>query len=457
MLRRERHVGEDVVLAVVHQRGQLWPAGPELVGDLAPGLPSVVLVGLQEGLAQGRGDHRVLALRHVGERVAHPSTAELSIRSRRDGDPKIAEGHAAALPSGAEDTGDRLLEPFVGIGDDQLHALQATAHQGLEEARPESLGLGGTHLQADDLAAPVRVNRHGDYRRDRDDPPALALLEIGGVEPEIGPVAVQRPLQEGLDPLVDLPAELGDLALGDAGQAHGLHEVVDPSGGDAADPGLLDHRDQGLLAHLARLQERREVGPLPQLRHPQGQRAEPRVEGTVTVAVPVVQPVGRALVPAGTDQALHIALHQDLQHRLGDGAQKVSVAGLLQQLGQWQSVLGHRALRRLGVRRRNGTLAAGPDDRLVSDPAARLRRLVAVAAAGRLSSRNSTTSEDANQPILHFALAEADGPEPSKAGQPRSSVTRFSARRMTTRAKDRIEQRNCSNIFVWAPGSSETR
>ena len=78
----------------------------------------------------------------------------------------------------------------------------------------------------------------------------------------------------------------------------------------------------------------------------------------------VVQPLGRALVPSGTDQPFHIALHQDLQHRLGHGAQKVAVTGLLQQLGQWQAVVGHRALRRLGVKRGNSTLAAEADDHL---------------------------------------------------------------------------------------------
>ena len=66
MLCWERQVGEDVVLAVVHQRGQLGPAGPELIGNLAPGVAGGIDVGLQEGLAQGGGDHGVLALRHVG-------------------------------------------------------------------------------------------------------------------------------------------------------------------------------------------------------------------------------------------------------------------------------------------------------------------------------------------------------------------------------------------------------
>lgn len=101
----------------------------------------------------------------------------------------------------------------MGIGDDRLHALQSTPDQGLEEARPERLRFGRPDLQADDLAPTVGADGDGDYRRDRDDAPALALFEVGCVEPKIEPIAFQRPLQEGADPLIDILAELGDLGF----------------------------------------------------------------------------------------------------------------------------------------------------------------------------------------------------------------------------------------------------
>ena len=68
--------------------------------------------------------------------------------------------------------------------------------------------------------------------------------------------------------------------LRDAGEAHGLDEVVDPPGRDAADPGLLDDRDQRLLGHPARLEERREVAALAQLRDAELQGPEPGVEAS---------------------------------------------------------------------------------------------------------------------------------------------------------------------------------
>jgi hypothetical protein len=70
--RRERQVGEHVLLAVVHELAELGPAGAELVGDVAPGLPGAVLIGLQEGLAQRRGDDRLLPLACVSQGVPHP-------------------------------------------------------------------------------------------------------------------------------------------------------------------------------------------------------------------------------------------------------------------------------------------------------------------------------------------------------------------------------------------------
>jgi hypothetical protein len=39
-------------------------------------------------------------------------------------------------------------------------------------------------------------------------------------------------------------------------------------------------------------------------------------------------------VPGGTDQALDVGLHDDLQYALGNGAQKISVSALRQKLGK---------------------------------------------------------------------------------------------------------------------------
>src|SRR5512134_4094522 len=68
-------------------------------------------------------------------------------------------------------------------------------------------------------------------------------------------------------------AQLADRGLGDAGHAHRLHQVVDPAGRDAADPGFLDDRYQRLLHRPARLQKAGKVRSLAQLRDAQVERA----------------------------------------------------------------------------------------------------------------------------------------------------------------------------------------
>ena len=136
------------MLTLVHQRGELGPARPELVGDVAPGLMRGRGVGLQESLADRGGDHGVLAPGHVGQGVAHPM-------------------HAAPLPGGTEHPGDRVAQAVVSVADHQLDAVETTLDQAFEESRPERLGFRGANAETDDLTPAFGGNRHGDYCRDR--------------------------------------------------------------------------------------------------------------------------------------------------------------------------------------------------------------------------------------------------------------------------------------------------
>jgi hypothetical protein len=153
--------------------------------------------------------------------------------------------------------------PFVRVGDDQLDAPQTALDQAAQERRPDGLGLAGSYVQPHDLPLALAVHGHSGYGGHADDPAALALFEVGGIQPKIRPVARQWPVQESMHPVVDVLAQLGNRALADAAQAHGLHQVIHLAGGHATNPGFLDHSHQGLLRGLARLQEGREVAALP--------------------------------------------------------------------------------------------------------------------------------------------------------------------------------------------------
>lgn len=131
----------------------------------------------------------------------------------------------------------------------------------------------------------VRVHGHSDYYGDRDDPAALAELEIRRIDPEIRPFTLDRPGQEGVDPFVDLADRSADLAYGDATRPHGADQIIDRSCGNPLHIGLLDHRQQRLFRRLARLEEGWKVATLAQLRDRQSDRARPRAPASSAIAV----------------------------------------------------------------------------------------------------------------------------------------------------------------------------
>jgi hypothetical protein len=117
------------------------------------------------------------------------------------------------------------------------------------------------------------------------DPAALADLQVGGVQPEIGPLAVERAFQEGAHALVDVLAELGDPRLREgrlwdfempvrpmAWTRSSTRRVDTPAIRSTGLPspcegsGLtLDDGHQRLLGRPPRFEEGRKVAPLPEL------------------------------------------------------------------------------------------------------------------------------------------------------------------------------------------------
>ena len=222
MLARERHVGQHVVLAGVHEIGQLGSPRAELFCHLAPGLSGLGAIGLIEGLPDRGGDDGVLTARDMCQGIAHPVDT-------------------TALPGGFEHPRDGGPEAGMRVTDHQPNASEAPGLQGAQKLGPEGLGFRGADTEADDLAPPLGV------RRDGHDAPAPTDLQVGGVEPDIGPFSGERAVQGLADALVYVLAELGHRALGDAAEPHCLHQIVHAPGRDAPDPGFLDDGDQGLL------------------------------------------------------------------------------------------------------------------------------------------------------------------------------------------------------------------
>src|SRR5690349_15685730 len=156
------------------------------------------------------------------------------------------EVHGAALPRRAEDLRERGLQSRVRIADGKLDADQAPRDERAQELAPERLGLRGADVQADDLPAARLMHSVRDHDALACDAAAVADLLDLGVDEQIRIAALQRPLAERLDVLVEQTGDPADLRLADA-QPEALDELVDAPGRDAADIRLLDDRHERLL------------------------------------------------------------------------------------------------------------------------------------------------------------------------------------------------------------------
>ena len=97
------------------------------------------------------------------------------------------------------------------------------------------------------FAPAVTVDTDGDDDGDRDDAAGPPNLYVGRVHPEVGPVAFDRAIEEGLHTYIDLLAQPADLTLRNAAHAHGFDQIVHRPGRYALNIGFLNNGGQCLL------------------------------------------------------------------------------------------------------------------------------------------------------------------------------------------------------------------
>ena len=199
---------------------------------------------LGEGGGDEGGDDAPAALAGMRQRIAHEVNAAALPGRRR------TLATAALRPSWASET-----TSFTPRRPRRVSLRRNSVQNGSASEAP--ISMPSTSRRPSQLTPTAMMTATETMR------PPLAHLQVGGVDPQIGPVAFDRPLEEGLHLAVDLLAEPGDLALGDAAHAHGLDQIVDRARRDALDIGFLDDGGKRLLGHAARFQEAREVGALP--------------------------------------------------------------------------------------------------------------------------------------------------------------------------------------------------
>lgn len=140
----------------------------------------------------------------------------------------------------------------------------------------------------------------------------FGTFHVSCIDPQVRPVALDRSVEEGLHPLVDLLAQAGDLARLHAAHAHCAYHLVDRTRRNALDVGLLDDGHRRLLGHSPGLQDDREVGAVPQLGVAQQDRTGPSLPVAVTVTVALDEPLRALLAASGTGQSANVQLHQPL-------------------------------------------------------------------------------------------------------------------------------------------------
>ena len=307
------------------ERGQVFLRGLEQVADLRR--------DRREPLEHARdpllGRRPVLGLEDLAQRGRdQPTLVSAAVHDHIPG-----EVHRAALPWTTQHPRDRGLEPFVLIGDRQPHAGQPATLQAAEELDPEAARLDLADVEADHLPDAGLVHRVGDHQRLGHDAAPVTNLDVLRVEPEVRVGALQRPLAERGDPLVQTTTDHRDAVLGHPADPELLHQPVDLPGRDTIDVSLHHDRNDRLLRRPTRLQERRKVRrPRPLPRDQQLDLTDPRLPPPLPVPVAMRRaPLGRDLAELSTDLSRDLALHQlarDQHDRLPHEILKPAVAHL---------------------------------------------------------------------------------------------------------------------------------
>jgi hypothetical protein len=256
--------------------------------------------------------------------------------------------------------------------------------------------LAGDDVQAERFAVAAAVDRDRVHDADVHRPATLATLDDERVEGHVGVgAAVERAGAEVLDDLVEALRQPGDLALRHPLDPELLHQLLDPTRGDAGEVRVGDHRHERLLRPPARLQQPlRKVRPLAQLRQRELDRADPGVPIPLPITVAAVDSLRTPLAVARAAERVRLRAHQRLREVLDHRPQQIQ-ACLLELLAQptrhVHRVLDHRRPPRFVVPK-----PTREDDAVVSCSPARGRR--SALAYGTLS---TAAAEDHPNHALH--------------------------------------------------------
>lgn len=222
----------------------------------------------------------------------------------------------AALPCRPrEDLLDGAPQSLAGVARDAQHARDAALAKRYEEASLALVGLGVDGVHAEEPAAPVGTGADGRDQCRQLDAPALAALDVGGIEPDVGEGMLRgvSPLHVG-HRLVKGPTDARDLARAHALYAHGLSDALRSPGRNPIGHHLGYRSDYGAVgAGPACKQVLRIVTTNPQLGDLERHLADAGDEPALTMAIASI---------AVRARLLSLCIHNLVDHGLGNDANK---------------------------------------------------------------------------------------------------------------------------------------
>ena len=151
----------------------------------------------------------------------------------------------------------------MGVAVDQLHAGQRALFQLAQKRRPERFLLARADVETQDVTLTVKADADGNNHSLADNAVVLARFDVDGVQPDVGILALHRPVAKGRNH-VSSSWQMRD-ALLLLMPLQSADQVVDFPRADPFDVRFLDDGQRRFLTPLARFQQAGKTTPLPQL------------------------------------------------------------------------------------------------------------------------------------------------------------------------------------------------
>ena len=221
--------------------------------------------------------------------------------------------HAALVARLRQEIRDALDKAPAGVGNDQLHALEAAVDQMTQKRRPAGFVLLGALADPQDLAKSFRIDGRGHQQRNIADLAGPAALHDDAVEVEIRMLALDPPVPPGLDLGVDLLVQVRHCARADTGAPQRLGDVLDPADRNPRQIHLDQRFLDRTLPPAVALDDRCLKGLAPQLRNLEVHFPGHGVQRALIATGPGILPTLAAFITSCTTKPISFRIQQRVE------------------------------------------------------------------------------------------------------------------------------------------------